>query len=32
MTADEGDGDTTLELTINYDDAELVPQQSGILG
>jgi NACalpha-BTF3-like transcription factor len=32
MTADEGDGDTTLECTINFDDVELVSQQAGLLG
>ena len=32
MTADEGDGDTNLEITLSFDDVELVAQQSGILG
>jgi hypothetical protein len=32
MTGDEGDGDTTLEVTINFDDVELVQQMAGILG
>jgi hypothetical protein len=32
MTGDEGDGDTTLECTLNFDDVELVQQMAGILG
>jgi hypothetical protein len=32
MTGDEGDGDTNLECTLNFDDVELVQQMAGILG